>query len=63
MALDRAINDKERGLSTYHPIVDEDAIEYFSTQSQGDVSALNALELAVLSAHIGEENEKTYYIR
>lgn len=49
----------ERGLSTYHPIVDEDAIEYFSTQSQGDVrSALNALELAVLSAHIGEENER-----
>lgn len=59
LALDRAINDKERGLSTYHPIVDEDAIEYFSTQSQGDVrSALNALELAVLSAHIGEENER-----
>lgn len=58
-ALDRAINDKERGLSTYHPIVDEDALEYFSTQSQGDVrSALNALELAVLSAHIGEENER-----
>lgn len=59
LALDRAINDKERGLSTYHLIVDEDAIEYFSTQSQGDVrSALNALELAVLSAHIGEENER-----
>ena len=59
LALDRAINDKERGLSTYHPIVDEDAIEYFSTQRQGDVrSALNALELAVLSAHIGEENER-----
>ena len=59
LALDRAINDKVRGLSTYHPIVDEDAIEYFSTQSHGDVrSALNALELAVLSAHIGEENER-----
>ena len=59
LALDRAINDKERGLSTYHPIVDEDAIEYFSTQSQGDVrSALNALELAVLSAHIDEQNER-----
>ncbi|MDT0742007.1 replication-associated recombination protein A [Staphylococcus epidermidis] len=59
LALDRAINDKERGLSTYHPIVDEDAIEYFSTQSQGDVrSALNALELAVLSAHIDEENKR-----
>ena len=59
LALDRAINDKVRGLSTYHPIVDEDAIEYFSTQSHGDVrSALNALELAVLSANIDEENER-----
>ncbi|MEJ7461799.1 recombinase RarA, partial [Staphylococcus warneri] len=43
--------DKERGLKSYSPIVDEDAMTYFSTQSQGDVrSALNALELAVLSA-------------
>ena len=32
---------RKEGLSTYHP-VDEDAIEYFSTQSQGDVrSALS----------------------
>ena len=31
----------------------------FQRKSQGDVrSALNALELAVLSAHIGEENER-----
>ncbi|MGJ7588095.1 replication-associated recombination protein A [Staphylococcus shinii] len=50
-SLDRALNDEERGLANYNPIVDEDAMSYFTTQSQGDVrSALNALELAVLSS-------------
>ncbi|WP_186805193.1 replication-associated recombination protein A [Staphylococcus sp. Marseille-Q1834] len=56
VALDRALSDEERGLKLYHPIVDEDALEYFSTQSHGDVrSALNALELAVLSADVTNE--------
>ena len=59
IALDRAIDDSDRGLKSYHPVVDEDAMEYFSTQSQGDVrSALNALELAVLSAD--EENNQRH---
>ncbi|PNZ70449.1 replication-associated recombination protein A [Staphylococcus croceilyticus] len=56
VALDRALSDEERGLKLYNPIVDEDALEYFSTQSHGDVrSALNALELAVLSADVKDE--------
>lgn len=56
VVLDRALSDEERGLKLYHPIVDEDALEYFSTQSHGDVrSALNALELAVLSADVTNE--------
>lgn len=51
VSLDRALNDSERGLASYNPMVDEDAMAYFTTQSQGDVrSALNALELAVLSS-------------
>lgn len=51
VSLNRALNDEERGLASYNPIVDEDAMSYFTTQSQGDVrSALNALELAVLSS-------------
>lgn len=50
-SLNRALNDEERGLASYNPIVDEDAMAYFTTQSQGDVrSTLNALELAVLSS-------------
>ncbi len=57
-ALTRAIEDDENGLKTYQPKIDEDAMTYFSTQSQGDVrSALNALELAVLSA----DNDKDGY--
>ncbi|BGE82251.1 replication-associated recombination protein A [Staphylococcus petrasii] len=56
VALDRALSDEERGLKLYNPIVNEDALEYFSTQSHGDVrSALNALELAVLSAEVKDK--------
>ncbi|WP_426432675.1 replication-associated recombination protein A [Staphylococcus xylosus] len=55
-SLNRALNDEERGLASYNPIVDEDAMTYFTTQSQGDVrSALNALELAVLSSDITDK--------
>lgn len=58
-ALNRALEDEEVGLAMYNPIVDEDARVYFSTQSQGDVrSALNALELAVMSATENEHGER-----
>lgn len=51
VALTHALENEERGLLSYKPMVDNDAFEYFATQSQGDVrSALNALELAVLSS-------------
>ena len=58
-ALNRALEDEEVGLAMYSPIVDQDARVYFSTQSQGDVrSALNALELAVMSATENEHGER-----
>lgn len=45
-----ALEDEERGLKKHNVQMNDDAFEYFATQSQGDVrSALNALELAVLS--------------
>ncbi|WP_182739058.1 replication-associated recombination protein A [Staphylococcus borealis] len=57
LAIERALSDSERGLADYKPVVDDDALDYFATQSQGDVrSALNALELAVLSSPIVDEN-------
>ena len=50
-ALRNALNDEEIGLKSYSATITDEAFEYFATQSQGDVrSALNALELAVLSA-------------
>ena len=61
LALNRAL-EEDRGLNAYSPKVDDDAMTYFSTQSQGDVrSALNALELAVLSA--SEEDGRHYIAR
>ncbi|QHW37047.1 replication-associated recombination protein A [Staphylococcus ursi] len=52
VALANALEDEERGLKQFNGTIDDDAFEYFATQSQGDVrSALNALELAVLSAN------------
>lgn len=50
-ALRNALSDEENGLKSYTATITDEAFEYFATQSQGDVrSALNALELAVLSA-------------
>lgn len=58
ISLERALQDESRGLASYNPVIDEDAMNYFTTQSQGDVrSALNALELAVLSAEV-KENQR-----
>ncbi|MCO4337639.1 replication-associated recombination protein A [Staphylococcus agnetis] len=49
-ALTSALEDEARGLKSHNVQMNDDAFEYFATQSQGDVrSALNALELAVLS--------------
>ncbi|PTH57972.1 replication-associated recombination protein A [Staphylococcus agnetis] len=49
-ALTSALEDEARGLKMHNVQMNDDAFEYFATQSQGDVrSALNALELAVLS--------------
>lgn len=60
VALERALKDENRGLASYHATVDDDAMQYFSTQSHGDVrSALNALELSVLSAK-PDENGKIH---
>lgn len=54
-ALQMALDDETRGLKAYNASIEPEALAYFSSQSQGDVrSALNALELAVLSAN--EEN-------
>ncbi|EUJ26488.1 recombination factor protein RarA [Listeria floridensis FSL S10-1187] len=51
LAIDRALEDKERGLGKYDVVLETDARTHFATASNGDVrSALNALELAVISS-------------
>ncbi len=45
-----ALADEERGIATYHAIVDEDALRHIARMSDGDArNAYNALELAVLT--------------
>ncbi|KRM72917.1 replication-associated recombination protein A [Lacticaseibacillus brantae] len=49
-AIDRALADKDRGLGNYPVQLDDKARHYLTTTTNGDLrSALNALELAVLS--------------
>lgn len=54
--LERAILDEERGLGLYRPILHEDAALFLADISGGDArSALNALELGVLTTQPGED--------
>lgn len=56
-ALKRALKDDERGLGSYTTNVPDEALVHFATASNGDVrSALNALELAVISTEPEENN-------
>lgn len=56
-ALKRALEDDERGLGSYTTNVTDEALVHFATASNGDVrSALNALELAVISTEPEENN-------
>ncbi|CVM23735.1 replication-associated recombination protein A [Bacillus altitudinis MN12] len=59
-ALSRALQDEHRGLGGYSVKVDEEAMNHFANGCGGDVrSALNALELAVLSTKSDESGQIT----
>ncbi|MGE6657886.1 replication-associated recombination protein A [Bacillus altitudinis] len=59
-ALSRALQDEHRGLGGYSVKVDEEAMNHFTNGCGGDVrSALNALELAVLSTKADESGQIT----
>lgn len=56
IALDRALNDEERGFGKYKVQISNEALQHFAEGSNGDVrSSLNALELAVLSTEANED--------
>ena len=57
LALERALQDKERGFGNFHIDITDEALNHFAVMSNGDVrNALNALELAVLSTLPDENN-------
>lgn len=57
-ALTRALEDHENGFGDYQINISNEALTFFASQCGGDVrSALNALELAVLSSKKGDQNE------
>lgn len=55
--IDNALNDKERGFGNYHIQIDDDALNHLVHVANGDArTALNALELAVLTTDPNEED-------
>ena len=54
--LKRAVEDKERGLGNMNLVVSDEAIAHLAWASAGDLrTALNALELAALTTHVGSD--------
>ena len=52
----RAVYDEERGMGAYHASIDEDAAEFLADMAGGDArSALNAVELGVLTTSPGQD--------
>ena len=54
--LRRAVNDTDKGLGSFHAVIDEDALEFLADMSGGDARiALNAVELGVLTTERSED--------
>ncbi|MBN1504606.1 MAG: replication-associated recombination protein A [Candidatus Eisenbacteria bacterium] len=57
--VERAIADGERGLAALNPVVEEEALSFLAHASGGDARvALNALELAVVTADPGKDGKR-----
>ena len=54
--LQRAINDKEKGMGSYHAVIEDDALEFLADVCNGDArAALTAIELGILTTERGED--------
>jgi len=52
----RAVNDTQKGMGAYGAKIDDDALEFLASMSGGDArSALNAIELAILTTPKSED--------
>lgn len=48
--LRRAVHDEEKGMGSYHAVLDEDAMDFLADVANGDArAALNAIELGILT--------------
>ncbi len=46
----RAVDDKEKGMGSYHAVIDDDAVDFLADMAGGDArNAINAVELGVLT--------------
>lgn len=56
--LRKALSDLEKGLGVYHAVIEEEAIEFLADIANGDArSALNALEIGVLTTERSEDGK------
>lgn len=56
--LKRAVYDTEKGMGAYDAVIEDDALEFLSDLSNGDArSALNAIELGVLTTERSEDGK------
>lgn len=54
----RAVTDTERGMGSYHAVIEEEALEFLADISGGDArTALNAVELGVLTTKRSEDEK------
>ncbi|MCR5468452.1 MAG: replication-associated recombination protein A [Lachnospiraceae bacterium] len=54
----RAVNDEERGMGAYDAVIDDDALDFLADGCNGDArSALNAIELGVLTTDRSEDGK------
>lgn len=56
--INRAVYDMDKGMGAYDAIIDEDAVNFLADMSNGDArSALNAVELGILTTQRGEDGK------
>ncbi|EIT85301.1 recombination factor protein RarA [Fictibacillus macauensis ZFHKF-1] len=61
LLIERTLHNKERGYGKYNVVLDEDAKQHLVTVANGDVrTALNALELAVLTTTPNSDDESIH---
>ncbi|MCI8292933.1 MAG: replication-associated recombination protein A [Hespellia sp.] len=54
----RAVQDSEKGMGSFHAVIDEEALEFLADLSGGDArNALNAIELGILTTERAEDGK------